>query len=317
MIYQPPFHISADAVNMIAEIAALVERCTIRPGSAEALKLRRANQVRTIQASLAIEGNTLSEEQVSEILNGKRVAAPLRQIQEVKNAIAVYDIAEKLNPFSVDDLLRAHGMMMAALMDRPGEFRRGGVGVVKKSEVIHLAPPAHLVPQHVKELFAWLKTSADHLLIRSCVFHYEFEFIHPFPDGNGRIGRLWQSLILAKWNPVFLRLPVETMVYSNQDKYYLAINRSTEANDSGIFIDFMLREILNALRGHVTAQKNVDDPAEAIFRYIRDNPGVRAGMLAEKLSISRRTAERPLQALKKAGRIEFHGAPRNGGYYPK
>ena len=302
---------------MIAEIAALVERCTIRPGSAESLKLRRANQVRTIQASLAIEGNTLSEEQVSEILNGKRVTAPLRQIQEVRNAISVYDIAEQLNPYSVDDLLRAHGMMMAALMEHPGEFRRGGVGVVKKSEVIHLAPPAHLVPQHVKELFAWLKTSTDHPLILSCVFHYEFEFIHPFPDGNGRIGRLWQSLILAKWDPVFLQLPVETMVYNNQDKYYQAINRSTEANDSGIFIDFMLREILNALCRHVIAQKNADDPTEAIFRYIKDNPGVRAGMLAEKLSISRRTAERHLQALKKAERIEFRGAPRNGGYYPK
>ena len=302
---------------MIAEIAALVERCTIRPGSTEALKLRRANQVKTIQASLAIEGNTLSEEQVSEILDGKRVAAPLRQIQEVKNAIAVYDIAEKLDPYSVDDLLRAHGMMMGALMEHPGEFRRGGVGVVKKSEVLHLAPPANLVPQHVKKLFAWLKMSTDHPLIRSCVFHYEFEFIHPFPDGNGRIGRLWQSLILAKWNPVFLRLPVETMVYNNQDKYYQAINKSTEANDSGIFIDFMLREILNALHRHVTAQKNADDPAEAVFLYIKDNPGVRAGMLAEKLFISRRTVERHLQALKKVERIEFRGAPRNGGYYPK
>ena len=302
---------------MIAEIAALAERCSLRPGSAESLKLRRANQVRTIQATLAIEGNTLSEEQVSEILDGKRVAAPLRQIQEVKNAIEVYDIAEKLNPFSVDDLLRAHGMMMAALMDHPGEFRRGGVGVVKKSEVIHLAPPAHLVPQHVKELFTWLKKSTDHPLIRSCVFHYEFEFIHPFPDGNGRVGRLWQSLILAKWNPVFLRLPVETMVYNSQNRYYQAINKSTEANDSGIFIDFMLREILNALHGLMTAQENFDDPKEAIFRYIKDNPGVRTGMLAEKLSVSRRTAERHLQALKKEERIEFRGAPRNGGYYPK
>lgn len=302
---------------MIAEIAALAERCTVRPGSAEALKLRRANQVRTIQASLAIEGNTLSEEQVSEILDGKRVTAPLRQIQEVKNAIAVYDIAEELDPYSVDDLLRAHGMMMTALMEHPGEFRRSGVGVVKKSEVIHLAPPAHLVPQHVKELFAWLKSSTDHPLIRSCVFHYEFEFIHPFPDGNGRIGRLWQSLILAKWNPVFLQLPVETMVYNNQSRYYQAINKSTDANDSGIFIDFMLREILNSLRGHVTVQESIDDPAEAIFRCIQTNPGIRTGMIAEKLSISRRTAERYLQTLKQAGKIEFRGAPRNGGYYPK
>ena len=298
---------------MIAEIAALVERVTFRPGNADALKLRRANQIKTIQASLAIEGNTLSEEQVSEILDGKRVVAPMRQIQEVRNAIAVYDIAEKLNPYSMKDLLRAHEMMMAALMDHPGEFRRSGVGVVKKSKVVHLAPPAHLVPQQMKDLFSWLKRSKDHLLIRSCVFHYEFEFIHPFPDGNGRIGRLWQSLILAKWNPIFLQLPVETMVYNNQDHYYQAINRSTEAGDSGIFVDFMLREILNALHRHVSCQ----DPLEAVFRCIHDNPGIRAGMLAEQLSISRRTAERHLQTLKKAERIEFRGAPRNGGYYPK
>lgn len=302
---------------MIAEIAALAERCTVRPGSAEALKLRRANQVRTIQASLAIEGNTLSEEQVSEILDGKRVTAPLRQIQEVKNAIAVYDIAEELDPYSVDDLLRAHGMMMTALMEHPGEFRRSGVGVVKKSEVIHLAPPAHLVPQHVKELFAWLKRSTDHPLIRSCVFHYEFEFIHPFPDGNGRMGRLWQSLILAKWNPVFLQLPVETMVYNNQSRYYQAINKSTDANDSGIFIDFMLREILNALREHTSFEHRIQAPADAVLRCIQTNPGIQTGMIAEKLSISRRTAERYLQTLKQAGKIEFRGAPRNGGYYPK
>ena len=302
---------------MIAEIAALVERVTFRPGNADALKLRRANRIRTIQASLAIEGNTLSEEQVSEILDGKRVMAPLRQIQEVKNAIAVYDIAEDLNPYSMNDLLRAHGMMMAALMDHPGEFRRGGVGVVKKSKVVHLAPPAHLVPQQMKDLFSWLKHSKDHPLIQSCVFHYEFEFIHPFPDGNGRVGRLWQSLILAKWNPVFLQLPVETMVYNNQDQYYQAINQSSEAGDSGIFIDFMLREILNALHGHVSGQNNADDPLEAVFRCIQDNPGIRAGMLAKKLSIGRRTAERHLQALKRVERIEFRGAPRNGGYYPK
>ena len=302
---------------MIAEIAALVERVTFRSGSSDMLKLRRANRIRTIQASLAIEGNTLSEDQVSEILEGKRVVAPMRQIQEVRNAIAVYDIAEDLNPYSIDDLLRAHGMMMAALMDHPGEFRRGGVGVVKKSRVVHLAPPAHLVPKEMKELFSWLRNSKDHLLIRSCVFHYEFEFIHPFLDGNGRIGRLWQSLILAKWNPVFLQLPVETMVFHNQDQYYQAINKSTEENDSGIFVDFMLREILNVLRGHVSEQKTVENQAEAIFRCIHDNPGIRTGMLAEKLSISRRTVERHLQALKRDRKVEFRGAPRNGGYYPK
>ena len=315
MSYQPPFHVSADAVNLIAAIVAFLEQSSFRPEGADALKLRRANRVRTIQASLAIEGNTMSEEQVSSVLDGKRVIAPLRQIQEVKNAIAVYDIAEDLNPYSIDDLLRAHGMMMAALMEHPGEFRRSGAGVVKKGKLIHVAPPARLVPKQMAELFSWLRNATDHPLIKSCVFHYEFEYIHPFLDGNGRIGRLWQSLILAKWNPIFLQLPVETMVYHNQDQYYQAINKSTEATDSGIFVDFILRAILSALRGHETG--NAANPADAVFRCIQTNPGIRTGMIAEKLSVSRRTVERHLQKLKQAGKIDFRGAPRNGGYYPK
>ena len=302
---------------MIAEIVALLEQCAFRPKDADRLKLRRANRVRTIQASLAIEGNHLSEEQVSEILDGKRVTAPLRQIQEVKNAIAVYDIAEKLNPYSVDDLLRAHGMMMAGLMERPGEFRWSGAAVAKKGKVIHMAPPAHLVPKQMEELFFWLRNAADHPLIKSCVFHYEFEFIHPFTDGNGRIGRLWQSLILGKWNPIFLQLPVETMVHNDQNQYYRAINESSAANDSGFFIDFMLRAILSSLHEHATCSNNATNPAIAIFQFIQANPGIRAGMIAEKLSVSRRTVERYLKELKQTGKIEFRGAPRNGGYYPK
>jgi Fic family protein len=188
---------------------------------------------------------------------------------------------------------------------------------MKNGEIIHVAPPAHLVPQQMNDLFIWLRDSNDHLLIRSCVSHYEFEFIHPFPDGNGRIGRLWQSLILAKWNPLFLQLPVEIMVYHNQARYYQAINDSSAANDSGIFIDFMLREILDALREHESSRRGITNSADEVFLCIQDNPGIRTGMLAEKLSISRRTAERLLQVLKKAGTIEFRGAPRNGGYYPK
>ena len=315
MTYQPPFTISSRAVSLVAEISALVERYVIRLEKSDTLKLRRANRIKTIHSSLAIEGNTLSLKQVTDILDGKRVVAPLREIQEVKNAIAAYDLASTLDPFSVKDLLKAHGMMMAALMDHPGEFRRSGAGVVKKGKVIHVAPPAHLVPQQMAELFSWLRNATDHPLIKSCVFHYEFEFIHPFTDGNGRIGRLWQSLILGNWNPYFLQIPVETMVYQNQTRYYRAINDSSAVNDSGIFIDFMLRAILSALRGHETG--NATNPADAVFRCIQTNPGIKAGALAEQLAVSRRTAERYLQKLKQAGKIVFRGAPRNGGYYPK
>ena len=320
MSYRPPFQVSADAIRRIAEIAALVERYSARKEQTSALRLRRANRVKTIQATLAIEGNTLSEEQVSAILSGRHVVGPLQEIQAVKNAIAVYAIADELNPYSVDDLLKAHGMMMSALIDEPGVFRRGGAGVVKDGEIIHMAPPAHLVPDLMNDLFAWLRTSNDHPLILGSVFHYELEFIHPFADGNGRMGRLWQSLILGKWNPVFRQLPVETMVFGSQARYYQAINASSAANDSGIFLDFMLGEIVRTLRKHLSPSRpktGNGDLCDRVYGYIRQSPGVRSGMIADKFAVSERTAERCLQELKRQGRIEFRGAPRNGGYYPK
>ena len=249
-MYIPPFNISSDAINMIADISRLIERYAIRMEQEDALLLRKANRIKTIHSSLAIEGNTLSEEQVKDILNGKTVVAPIKEIQEVKNAIATYELYPQLDPYNEADLLKAHGVMMQALMDNPGRYRTGGVGVFSEQGCVHMAPPADRVPTLMAELFAWLKTSKDHLLIRSCVFHYEFEFIHPFIDGNGRTGRLWQSLILGKLNPIFEHLPVENMVYANQQKYYEAINESNKLGQSGPFVDFMLGEILKTLDAH-------------------------------------------------------------------
>ena len=306
---------------MIAETVALLERYAVRMERSGTLKLRRANRVKTIQATLAIEGNELSEEQVSEILDGKHVAGPLREIQEVRNAIAVYDVAHTFDPFSINDFLKAHGMMMAALTDEAGTFRKGGAGVVRGEEVIHMAPPANRVPELMRDLFAWLRTSEDHPLIQSCVFHYELEFIHPFADGNGRMGRLWQSVILGKWHPAFRHLPVETMVFDNQARYYQAINESSAANDSGIFLEFMLGEILRALRKRQSVpragvKKTGPELYRQILRAIRKTPGIRSSALATQFDVSARTVERCLQELKRQGRIEFRGAPRNGGYYP-
>lgn len=324
MTYQPPFTVSAQAISMIAEISALIERYAIRLEQHDALKLRKANKIKTIQSSLAIEGNTLSEGQVTDILDGKKVVAPLREIQEVRNAIATYDLFPQLDPFSVRDLLKAHGVMMTALVDEAGKFRHGGVGVFAGKQAVHIAPPAERVPTLIADLFDWLKHAEDHLLIRSCVFHYEFEFIHPFADGNGRMGRLWQSLILTRLNPVFQHLPVETMVHDNQQRYYQAINASTESGNSGIFIDFMLHELLQALKLHqaplaggvtggVTGGVNQQD----VFEFIQQNPGLRANAIAAGLSISERSVERHLKRLKEENMIEFRGAPRNGGYYRK
>jgi Fic family protein len=248
MSYRPPFEVSAEAINMIAEISALVERFAIRLEQADGLLLRKINRIKTIRGSLAIEGNTLSESMIRDIIDGKNVVAPIREIQEAKNAIKVYDRYGDFDPFSIEDMLKAHGLMMEALADDAGHFRKTGVGVFEGGKAIHIAPPAGKVPYLMEELFQWLENSKDHLLIKSCVFHYEFEFIHPFSDGNGRIGRLWQSLILGKLNPVFEHLPVENMVFSNQQKYYHAIQKSTEKTDSGIFVDFMLGEILRTIK---------------------------------------------------------------------
>ncbi len=256
--YTPPFTVSSEAINMIAEISAQIERYAIRLEQSDDLRLRKANRIKTIHSSLAIEGNLLSEEQVCDIINGKHVIAPIREIQEVKNAIKTYELYPTLNPFNVKDLLKAHGIIMKSLTDNAGKFRKGGVGVVEGSKCIHLAPPAQRVPLLIDDLFSWLKSAKDHLLIRSCVFHYEFEYIHPFSDGNGRTGRLWQSLILGQLHPIFEHLPIENLVYANQQKYYDAIGESTKIVDCGPFIDFMLHEILQTLKNtkaHRTATK--------------------------------------------------------------
>ena len=246
-MYIPPFTISAEAINLIAEISRLIERYAIRLEQEDGVLLRKANRIKTIHSSLAIEGNILTEEEVRDVIDGKNVIAPIRQIQEVKNAIATYELYPSLDAFNEKDLLKAHGMMMRALIEDAGRYRRGGVGVFGDQGLVHLAPPADRVPTLMNELFVWLKNSKDHLLIRSCVFHYEFEFIHPFLDGNGRMGRLWQSLILGKLHPIFEHLPVENLVYSNQQSYYEAISLSTRDGHSGPFIDFMLNEIYKTL----------------------------------------------------------------------
>lgn len=247
-MYTPPFTISSRAIHLIANISAQIERYAIRMEQEDSLLLRKINRIKTIQGSLAIEGNTLSESQITDIIEGKHVVAPIREIQEVRNAIKTYNLYHSLNPYSVDDLLKAHQVMMEALVDNAGRFRQGGMGVFAGKQLIHMAPPADRVSYLINDLFEWLEQSDDHLLIKSCVFHYEFEFIHPFSDGNGRMGRLWQSLILGQLHPIFEHLPVENMVFANQQAYYDAINQSTDAVNSGIFIDFMLQEIYETLK---------------------------------------------------------------------
>jgi Fic family protein len=245
--YQPPYTITQAILNLVAKISEIVGRLTVLDDDAKFLRLRRINRIRTIRGSLAIEGNTLSETQITAILDGRRVIAPPREVQEVLNAIAAYDRFGQWQPEVKKELLEAHSILMAGLIDEAGAYRRGGVGVMAGTQVIHMAPPPDLVPKLMDDLFRWLATSDAHPLITSSVFHYEFEFIHPFADGNGRMGRLWQSLILARWNPLFADIPVESLVFAHQAEYYQALQESTHRTDSAPFIEFMLRMILDAV----------------------------------------------------------------------
>ena len=339
-MYIPPFTLTAEAVNLIAEISAMMERYAIRLEQTDGLKLRKANRIKTIHSSLAIEGNTLSEDEVRDIIDGKTVVAPIKQIQEVKNAIATYDLYPELNPFSVNDLLKAHGVMMQALVDDAGRFRRSGVGVFGVTGLVHMAPPADRVPFLMNDLFEWLRSAKDHLLVRSCVFHYEFEFIHPFIDGNGRTGRLWQSLILGRLHPLFEHLPVENMVYANQQAYYDAITASTNAGQSGPFIDFMIGEILKTLSNHQGEPLPVSSDGispfdkefgikfgeefgikfgikfgindKRLILLLYSNPSLTAQEIAEQTGMSLRGVEKQMKRLKDIGVISRQGSRKNG-----
>ena len=309
-MYIPPFTVSSKAINLIAEISSTIERYAIRMEQSDSLRLRKANRIKTIHSSLAIEGNNLTENQVRDIINGKNVVAPLKEIQEVKNAIATYELYPTLNPFSVEDLLKAHGVMMQALTGDAGRFRAGGVGVFSEKGCVHMAPPADRVPMLVNDLFEWLTESTDHLLIRSCVFHYEFEFIHPFSDGNGRMGRLWQSLILGRLHP---------------QAYYDAITESSRVANSCPFIDFMLNEILNALKAHkienvvdvginvgINDGINVGINERNILAIIANSPNATVRDMADALGLSLRQCERIIAEMKRKNLIKRKGSNKSG-----
>ncbi len=245
---RPPYTITPAIVNLVAQIGEGLGRLSAMGDTAATLRLRRANRIRTIRGSLAIEGNTLTEAQITAILDGKRVMAPPREIQEVCNAIEAYDRFEKWRPEAEKDLLEAHHVLMAGLIDEIGVYRSGDVGVMGDGRVIHMAPPASRVPPLMQALLGWLAVGDAHPLIAGSVFHYEFEFIHPFADGNGRLGRLWQTLILTRWNPLFADIQAESLVHAHQDAYCRALQESTKQTDAAPFIEFMLGVVYDAIK---------------------------------------------------------------------
>lgn len=316
MPYCPPFTISSKAVNLVSEI--IIKLTSIQmEGRTPSPKLRRVCRMKSINSSLAIENNTLSMEQVTDVIDGKRVLGNPREIQEVRNAFECYDLIPSTDPYSIDDLLKIHGIMMRYLVDDAGKFRSSGVGIFSEEWLVHMAPPANLVPELIGDLFRWLAESDDHPLIKGCVFHYEFEFIHPFSDGNGRTGRLWHTLILSKWADALAWVPVESVIKERQNEYYEAIGRSTSLGDSGPFIDFMLEALRDAMDNMPHTIEHMDGLTRtevAVFNMIRDGMFVTIDAAAEDLDVSARTVSRALASLKEKGLIVRTGSDRKGSW---
>lgn len=303
---KPPFEITNMAICLIAEIAELVGKLTSTSQLSASPMLRRINRIRTIHGSLAIEQNTLSLDQVTAVIDGKTVIAPPKDIAEVKNAYEIYEHLDKLNPYSVDDLLTAHGIMTRGLVEESGMFRTRNVGVVdSQGRVLHFGTLPDYVPGLVAELMDWAEHSDEHMLIRSCVFHYELELIHPFADGNGRIGRLWHTLLLSKWNPIFAWLPIESMIYAHQQEYYNAINTSNNAGESTAFIEFMLATIKASLIDAINMNVGMSDaPADKltlrwqkIEAFLKTNDYIMNGDVQRICDVSPATANRILKDL--------------------
>ena len=262
--YKPPFQITEKMTVLIGEISEEIGRMSIFQEKISNPHLRRENRIKTIHSSLAIEHNSLSLEQVTAILNGKRVLGNPNEIKEVKNAYEAYELLTKLNPFSVKDLLNVHRLMMNGLVKENGKFRSQGVGIFAGRKVVHIAPPADLVPKHISSLISWYKTSSVHPLIKSAVFHYEFEFIHPFSDGNGRIGRMWHTLLLGKWKKIFFWLPIEEFIKKEQKEYYDTLAIADKEGESTIFVEFMLKIINDSLKEIKTSEKITDQDNDQV-----------------------------------------------------
>lgn len=306
--YLPPFTLSNKTLSLVAQISESIGRLTVQQEQEKLLRLRKVNRMRTVQGSLAIEGSTLTQQQITAILDGKRVIAPPKEVQEAHNAISTYEALPQWQPENGTHLLAAHLLMMEGLVKDAGMYRQEGVGVMSGEQVVHMAPQATRVPKLMTDLLEWLESSDVHPLVASCVFHYEFEFIHPFSDGNGRMGRLWQTLILSKWHEVFINIPVESMVYQHQDNYYLAIRQSTQQTDSAPFIEFMLQMIYDAISeaNNITSDDGLNDGLndglklsnldKDILMFIQQDRYKTNAQLAEKCGKSQSTIERRVKS---------------------
>lgn len=319
-MYKPPFEITSKIIELISNISEKIGEINYLQNTPYHIKLRKENRIKTIHSSLAIENNNLSLQQITAIIEGKHVLGNPNEIKEVKNSIQAYDLLLSLNPYNEKDLLKAHKLMMQDLVDGNGKYRTGGVGIFDGEKVVHLAPPADRVPELMFDLFKWLKESDVHPLIKSCVFHYEFEFIHPFQDGNGRMGRLWQTVILKEWKEIFAWLPVETLIKENQKEYYNVLGTSDSDANSTKFIEFMLSLILNTIEEIIETEKKVTQKVsvkvtvnqQKIINAIKDNSYVTQEELSKIIGITRKSIILNMKKLQTNGLIKRIGADKNG-----
>jgi len=270
MSYAPPYKITSNILNLVAKISELLGNWSASQETTVSPQLRRGNRLRTIQSSLAIENNTLTLEQVTAVIEGKRVLGLPREIQEVRNAFNAYENLPLWQPTNAEHLLSAHRLMMYGLVDDAGHHRNEGVGIYRDDQLIHMAPPAQRVGKLIADLLDWLETTDCHPLVASCVFHYEFEFIHPFTDGNGRVGRLWQTLYLSQWQDMFEYLPVESVIKDQQDAYYRALSESDRSGESTNFIVFMLNALLKTMKEVSLMHQQEHKPSDQVNDQVSD-----------------------------------------------
>lgn len=321
--YQLPFTVTPLILNQVIEIGELMGHWAAMAGRISPL-LRKENRIRTIQASLAIEHNSLTKDQVTALMDGKRILAPAKDIQEVRNAILAYEKMSEWKSEKLSDLLQAHQVLMMGLVDNPGQLRSGNVGVYREKQLIHMAPPVSQVLRLMNDLLDWLKTTELHPLIAGVVFHYEFEFIHPFADGNGRMGRLWQTLILSEWRSELAWLPVETLIHYQQDRYYQVLGVCDRQSSCTPFIEFILENIISALQEGLGQSSTLSeemseempsdllDMEKRILQILSNQPGRTAKSIADECEISPRTVERYLKALQLKGKLQRVGSTKGG-----
>ena len=315
--YNPPYTITSKIVKLTSEISELISDIKHIDKQYSTLKLRKKNRVRSITGTLQIEGNTFDEAKVTSVIDGKTVLGTMREIEEVKGAVLAYDHFDNYNYKSEKDLLHAHKLLMNNLLNNAGVYRQSNVGVGGADGVTHVAPPPNMVPELMGKIFDWLKTTDEHLLISSCVFHYEFEFIHPFNDGNGRIGRLWQSVILKSFKELFEHIPIESMIRDNQSKYYEALEDSGSAGESTPFIEFMLDIILKSLKEYVkesskSDQKSKQKSDQKILTLMKQNSQITISGICWKLSMSESGVKKVIKKLKDEDKIKRVGSLKAG-----